>query len=431
MADYFVSYTQSDHEWASWIAKELEALGHKPRIHEWEIEGGENIYAWMETGIDAAHHMLCVVSEEYLKAPYSALERRAGLWVAAKEQPGFVLLAVVKPCRLPRLSANIRRCNLVGKPRETASKQFRQFITERKPPETASDPFHDVYAATNIPIGVPAHFMGRDDALAAIEAGLGRYEGRVAITALHGLRGIGKTVLAAAYAELHRSDYRATWWIRAQSEPTMRADLAALGVRLDWVSPDEKEEPALAAVMERLRHEGEGILLIFDNAIDADALKPYLPRGGVARVLVTSNAHAWRGVAEPVEIRLWPKEIGADYLIARTGEGEREAAEALSEALGGLPLAHEQAAAYCERLEIPLAGYLRRFDAEPARLLDTEKDAPTEYHDKLTVAKTFALAIDEAAKLHPAAEPLIVHAAVMAPEPVSLFLFRGSTTEIR
>ena len=74
--------------------------------------------------------------------------------------------------------------------------------------------------------------MGRDDALAAIEAGLGRYEGRVAITALHELRGVGKTVLASAYAERHRGDYRATWWIRAQSEPTMRADLVALGVRL-------------------------------------------------------------------------------------------------------------------------------------------------------------------------------------------------------
>jgi hypothetical protein len=401
----------------------LEALGHKPHIHEWEIEGGDDIYAWMETRLDAAHHMLCVVSEEYLKAPYSTLERRAGLWVAAKEQPGFVLLAQIKPCRVPRLSANISRCNLVGKPRELASKQFREFIAERKR-QTVKDPFHDVYAATNIPIRVPTHFLGRDDALAAIEAGLGRYEGRVAITALHGLRGVGKTVLAAAYAERHRRDYRATWWIRAQSEPTMRADLVALGVRLGWVAPDENEEAALAAVMERLRHEGEGILLIFDNAIDADALKPYLPHGGSARVLVTSNAHAWRGVAEPVEIRLWPKEIGADYLVARTGrETEREAAEALSEALGGLPLAHEQAAAYCERLEIPLAEYRRRFAAAPTRMLDTERDAPAEYHDKLTVAKTFALAIDEAAKLHPAAEPLIVHAALLAPEPIPLFLF--------
>ena len=37
-------------------------------------------------------------------------------------------------------------------------------------------------------------------------------------------------------------------------------------------------------------------------------------------------------------------------------------------------------------------------------------------HDGLTVAKTFALAIEEAAKLHPAAEPLIVHAALLAAE---------------
>lgn len=39
------------------------------------------------------------------------------------------------------------------------------------------------------------------------------------------------------------------------------------------------------------------------------------------------------------------------------------------------------------------------------------------------MAKTFALAIDEATKRHPAAEPLIVHAALLAPEPIPLFLF--------
>ena len=39
------------------------------------------------------------------------------------------------------------------------------------------------------------------------------------------------------------------------------------------------------------------------------------------------------------------------------------------------------------------------------------------------MAKTFALAIDAASKLHPAAEPLIVHAALLAPEPIPLFLF--------
>jgi tetratricopeptide (TPR) repeat protein len=280
------------------------------------------------------------------------------------------------------------------------------------------------HALTNIPISVPHHFLGRDDDLAAISDIFARDKARVTITTLRGMRGVGKTTLAAAYAERHRADYRATWWIRAQTESTMRADLVGLGARFGWVAVDEKEESALAAVMERLRLEGEGVLLIYDNAPDAAALHDYLPRGGTARVLVTSNAHAWRGVAEPVEIRLWPKEIGAEYLIARTGRAaERAAAEVLSDALGGLPLAHEQAAAYCERLEISLAEYHKRFEATPARMLDSARDAPAEYHDRLTVTKTFALAIDEAAKLHPAAEPLIVHAALLASEPIPLFLF--------
>ena len=110
-----------------------------------------------------------------------------------------------------------------------------------------------------------------------------------------------------------------------------------------------------------------------------------------------------------------------------TSYRERAYAEALSVALGGLPLAHEQAAAYCERLEISCADYTRRLAAAPAKMLDAEKDAPAEYHDRLTVAKTFALAIDEAARLHPAAEPLIVHA-IFRPADAHL-AFRRSTKE--
>jgi hypothetical protein len=257
MADIFVSYTSSDRDWAFWIAKELQTLGHAPHVHEWEIKGGADIYAWMETRHDAADHVLCVVSDEYLKAPYSTLERHAALWQAAAKRPGFVLFVAAKPCKLPTLSDHIRRCELYGVPEDAARIRFREFMSKREAPPAASFP-GKVFAVSNIPIRVPEHFMGRDDALAAIEKALKRYEGRVAITALHGLRGVGKTALAATYAERHHEDYRATWWIRAQTEATMRADLVALGVRLGWVAPDEKEEPALAAVMERLRHEGRG-----------------------------------------------------------------------------------------------------------------------------------------------------------------------------
>ncbi|UYO49836.1 tetratricopeptide repeat protein [Rhodopseudomonas palustris] len=277
---------------------------------------------------------------------------------------------------------------------------------------------------SNIPITIPLHFLGRDEDLKAIDAGLSSNNCRVAITALHGLRGVGKTVLAAAYAGRHRNAYRATWWIRAETESTLRADLVGLGVRLGWVAADEKEEPALAIVMQRLRDDGQGLLLIYDNAVSADAIRPYVQLASEARLIVTSNAPNWRGLAASVEIEVWPKEIGADFLMVRVGgPDKRDFALALSEALGGLPLAHEQAGAFCERTGISFAEYLMRFNETPARLLDAEKDAPVDYHDRLTVAKTFALAIDEAAKLHPAAEPLIIYAALLAPEPIPLFLF--------
>jgi tetratricopeptide (TPR) repeat protein len=443
MADIFVSYTSSDRDWAFWIGSELEAIGHTVHLHDWEIAGGCNIIKWMAERIDAADHVLCVASKAYFEKPYSTHERTAAEWAALTERSNFALPVFVEPCEAPRLFAPLKRCDLYGVAEQDARARLKAFLEPaiRPPhplpfpggsksrsdaaPVPPSPPFPGKTAAlTNIPIRVPLHFLGRDDALATIEASLRRDDGRVVITALHGLRGVGKTTLAAAYAERHRANYRATWWIGAQTESTLRADLMALGVRLGWINTDEKQEQAVAAVMERLRHEGDGILLIFDNAVNVDALKAYLPLGGVARVLITSNSGAFRGVAVPVEIRVWPKEIGADYLIGRTGRGtERTAAEDLSEALGGLPLAHEQAAAYCERLQISFADYQKRFEAAPVRLLDDARHAPAEYYNGRTVAKTFALAIEEAANLHPAAEPLITYAALLEPEAIPLFLF--------
>ncbi|MGA8171241.1 MAG: tetratricopeptide repeat protein [Methylocystis sp.] len=440
MADIFVSYTSSDRQWAEWIGHELIRLGHAPHLHDWELSAGGDIVAWMEKRHQEANHVLCVVSENYLQAPYSSWERRAAQWAAATDRPNFALPVFVEDCKSSTLFAHIKRCDLfrAGDDAEAARERLEAFL---KPAQrSAAQPSFPGRAAiavetpsaapafpgkpvaqSNISITVPEHFLGRDADMTALESALARYEGRVAITALHGLRGVGKTTLAAAYAEKHRGDYRATWWLRAQGESTLRADLVGLGVRLAWVSPDAKEEAAVGAVLERLRVEGGGILLIYDNAIDADSLRPYLPKGGAAKIIVTSNAHNWRGLASPVEIRLWPKEIGADFLIARTGQKDRAAAEALSAALHGLPLAHEQAAAYCERLEVGLADYLARFTAKPARLLDAEKDAPAEYHDKLTVAKTFALAIDEAGEIDAAAISLIECAALLEPEPIPFF----------
>jgi tetratricopeptide (TPR) repeat protein len=295
----------------------------------------------------------------------------------------------------------VRRLDRLEPPERAESEK-----ADRKPQATIS----------NIPITLPRHFLGRDDDLAAIDEALRIGEGRAAIAALHGLRGVGKTTLAVVYARRHQERYRATWWIRAETQVTLRADLVGLGVQMGWVAVDAAEEAGVAEVINRLSSEGEGILLIYDNARNPNELDRFLQREGGAHIIVTSNAPNWSRIAVRVEIEVWSKETGADFLMAWTGrDAERDAALALSEALGGLPFAHEQAAAYCERTGVSLTEYRNRLAATPVIILNP--------HDGLTVAKTFALAIDEAAKQHPAAEPLIVRAALLAPEPIPLFLF--------
>jgi tetratricopeptide (TPR) repeat protein len=454
VADIFVSYTSSDRDWAFWIGQELEKLGHKARLFDWEVSGGGNVMKWMADRHNEADHVLCVVSRGYLATEnvFSAMEREGAQLATASRRPNFLLPVLIEHCEVPTLMALAKRCALHGVDDEEARTRLASFMQPAtKPAEpvpfpgrktaalsggtsppgvpvsfpgtTDSQLRQKAGALSNIPINLPRYFLGREEVLSKMKIALASDNGRVAIIALFGLRGVGKTTLAAAFAEKHRGDYRATWWIRAATESTMRADLVGLGVRLGWIAPNEKEEPALAAVMERLRDDGEGILLIFDNAIDADSVESYFPNGGNAQVLVTSNAHAWRDLASPLQIDTWPIEIGADYLVSRTGRmAERDAAVDLSRVLGGLPLAHEQAGAYCERLELPLAAYLNRYNAAPVEIIADPRDAPRAYHNRLTAAKTFALAIDEAAKHHPAAEPLIVYASLLAPEPIPLFL---------
>lgn len=306
----------------------------------------------------------------------------------------------------------------------TAISNLVRFIERAAPLNASSAAPEALRVISNIPINVPFHFVGRGDELVAIENVLNKNDGRAAIAVLHGLRGVGKTTLAATYAVRHRDKYRATWWIKAETEATMRADLVGLGIQLGWIAADAPEEKSVEAVLDRLGSEGESILLVYDNAIGPKELVKFLPRGTGSRAIVTSNAPNWGAVATSVEIEVWPKETGADFLMARTGRAtERDVAIALSEVLGGLPLAHEQAAAYCERIGVSLAEYKKRLEATPAMLLDSASDAVDDYHGGLTVAKTFALAMKEASKRHRAAEALIIYAALLAPEPIPLFLF--------
>jgi len=424
VSDIFVSYTSTDRDWAHWIALELRQLGHADHVHEWEIGPGQDVLAWMEARFAASDQVLCVVSEEYLKAPYSTLERNAAVWRAATQQrPDAVLFVVVRTCALPPLIAHFRRCELHGLSQDDARARLRAFLAAPAAPASVIFPGHAV-GASNITSRVPRYFTGRGELMRMIEDRLRGPRVHTPIIALHGMRGVGKTVLAVAYALEHRQDYRMSFWVRAETPDTLRADLIDLGRRLGWVHDGAPRNGAVTDVLDGLAREGEGLLLIYDNAQDAKTIEGLLPPAGAAHVLITSNAHAWDDVAEPIDVAGWPPEVGSAYLMARTASAETAVAHTLSVALGGLPLAHEMAAAYCREFGLSLGTYLACFDTTPAELLDEADAAPAAYHGGLTAVRAFNLAIDTAARRHRAAEPLLVAAAMLPPEPIPLFIFR-------
>jgi hypothetical protein len=140
VADFFISYTSKDRDWANWIGLELVALGHVPHIHDWEITAGNNIMEWMEQRHHNADHVLCIVSETYLKKPYSSLERQAGQWAAVTNRPNFVLPVFIEPCEAPTLFAPLNRCDLYGLGEEDARARLRSFVATAAKPDHAPFP---------------------------------------------------------------------------------------------------------------------------------------------------------------------------------------------------------------------------------------------------------------------------------------------------
>jgi tetratricopeptide (TPR) repeat protein len=268
---------------------------------------------------------------------------------------------------------------------------------------------------------VPRFFLGRADVLRAIEDQLAAGTK----VALHGIRGVGKTALAAAFAMRHQRRYEVIWWIDAATPASVKSGLVSLALRLGWISEHLSESEVVAEINANLQLVSSNTLLIFDNGESLKVLSRFSIPNTTAHVIVTSNSKAWRRLAGVIEIRSWPPETGATYLCERSGRtGEHEAATLLSIALGGLPLALEQAAAYCEQLAVSFPDYLRRFNESPLRMLASKRYADAHYRKgRTTVAKTFALAIDAARRRHPGAEPLITRAALMAEEAIPLFIF--------
>ncbi|GHB15930.1 cytochrome c [Streptomyces viridiviolaceus] len=266
------------------------------------------------------------------------------------------------------------------------------------------------------------NFTGRSELLDLLDQRLREGTTTVLPEAIHGMGGVGKTQLAIEYAYRHQSEYDIVWWIPSERPGQIGQSLVELAKRLGLVTTSEANI-AGPAVREALR-EGRPYsrwLLIFDNADSPEQVRPYFPTGGTGTILVTSRNRRWGLVGGSLEVDVFTREESKELLRGSGPELADSEAEALADALGDLPLALVQAAAWRAETGMPASEYLRLFESKQNELLETAP--PPDY--QLPVAAAWNVSLDHLETRSPAALRLLQLCSYFAPDPISRQILSG------
>ena len=169
-------------------------------------------------------------------------------------------------------------------------------------------------------------------------------------TVLVGMRGCGKTQLAAALAKKCEDlNWSLVAWVNAASPESLQSALVELAKRLKIDTSDQPtQEQIIGRCLDDLRsNEASDRLIIFDNVEDINNLGVLVPSGeGLRVVATTTNKAGWEDQRwNSIKVGVFDREKSIDYLLKVTKSDDRDVADALVERLGCLPLAIAQAAA--------------------------------------------------------------------------------------
>ncbi|MBK1787236.1 BTAD domain-containing putative transcriptional regulator [Prauserella cavernicola] len=232
----------------------------------------------------------------------------------------------------------------------------------------------------------PSDFLGRASELARIEDALadsdpesGPASSRIVL--ISGIAGVGKTALALAAAHRLRARYpdgqlyadlRGTTATAPEPMRVLGRFLRALGVPDRGIGIDEAE----AASLFRSELADRRMLVLLDNARDAEEIRPLLPGAGGSDVIVTSRRRLL-GLAGAAVTRLGPlgREESVALIAATAGthrtDADPDAAGELAEACGRLPLALRIASArLATRQSWTIGDLVRRLHDDHHRLTE-------------------------------------------------------------